>query len=323
MRLWIFLPLLAICIESAAEAPFSTDELRELRKQWLLPAPTLHPQHKQLSELGKKIFFDTNLSIDKSTSCASCHIPELGWSDGKPTAQGLVGKPLKRATPSIINTAYSKVLMWDGRADSLEQQALMPFFDPLEMGLNEKLLIAKIASNQEYPNLFERAFGDSAIDSARISSALAEFQRSITASNTRFDRWLKGDESALNNEEILGFKLFIDPQKAACAVCHHPPNFTDDGFHNIGLSKQKPEDLGRYRFTPIPLMKRAFKTPSLRLATRTAPYFHDGSAKTLLEVIEHYQEVSVQKHNFSPSLLPVNLNKEEKEKLLAFLNSLE
>ncbi|MBB6520341.1 cytochrome-c peroxidase [Pseudoteredinibacter isoporae] len=296
-----------------------------LKQQWLLPEISYQERHQQLAALGKALFFDSNLSIDFSTSCATCHKPDQAWADGQATATGLKNKTLRRATPSIINTAYSLTFMWDGRSPSLEHQALMPIFNPEEMGLNADLLVKRIEQNPSYSELFDAAFDSNDITIHKVGLAIAEFERTIVSRNTRFDRWLKGDKNAMTLEEREGFRLFLDGQKSGCINCHNPPNFTDHGFHNIGLAKLEGQsaDLGRFNQTPLNIMKGAFKTPSLRGTPLTAPYFHNGSANTLEEVVDHYQDGILAKENLSPSLINITLSQEDKSKLVAFLKTLQ
>ncbi|GAA6151249.1 cytochrome c peroxidase [Pseudoteredinibacter isoporae] len=308
-----------------AESLFEKGEMDLLKQQWLLPELSYRERHQQLVALGKKLFFDSNLSIDSSTSCATCHDPKYAWSDGQAKAIGLRNKTLKRATPSIINTAYSLTFMWDGRSPSLEHQALLPIFNPDEMGLNADLLVKRIEQNPDYAKLFDAAFDNDAITINKVGLAIAEFERTITARNTRFDRWLKGDSEAMTVTEREGFKIFLDGQKSGCINCHNPPNFTDHGFHNVGVATLEGQsaDLGRFNQTPLNIMKGAFKTPSLRGAPLTAPYFHDGSANTLEEVVDHYQDGIIAKDNLSPSLINIALSKEDKSKLVSFLKTLQ
>lgn len=296
-----------------------------LKQQWLLPEISYQEHHPELVALGKKLFFDSNLSIDSSTSCATCHKPDHAWADGQAKATGLKNKTLKRATPSIINTAYSLTFMWDGRSPSLEHQALMPFFNPEEMGLNENLLIERIEQNPSYADFFKAAFDSKTVNTNKVGLAIAEFERTIVSRDTRFDRWLKGDESAMTREEREGFRIFLDGEKSGCINCHNPPNFTDHGFHNIGIAalEGNSADLGRYAHTPLNIMKGAFKTPSLRGVPLTAPYFHNGSATTLREVVDHYQDGILDKKNLSPSLINISLSEDDKSKLVAFLKTLQ
>ena len=292
--------------------------------EWKLPAHSSAARDDALAELGRTLFFDNRLSTDNSRSCASCHRPELGWSDGRVSAQGLSGKPLARATPSLYNVVYSTIFMWDGRAASLEEQALGPVYDPEEMGSNPQELVSRLQSDLDYRRAFADLFPDQSINGDNIGRALAAFQRTLVVQDTRFDQWLAGDSEAMTSSEVRGFGVFLDPDRGSCATCHAPPNFTDDGFHNIGLESfaDPNPDLGRHNIRPVKLMRGAFKTPSLRNIALTAPYFHDGSAQTLEDVIEHYQQGGVARENLSPEMKDIELDTQEQTDLIAFLRAI-
>ena len=276
-----------------------------------------------LVELGRKLFFDKRLSVNKDRSCAFCHRPELGWSDGRATAEGLEGQALGRATPSLINAAYGTIFMWDGRAASLEQQATQPVFSVDEMGLEPEELRARLREDSVYREVFAKLFPDQEIDVAAVSTAIAAFERTIIVNDTRFDQWIDGDATAMTPAEVRGFGVFLDPDRGSCSTCHAAPNFTDQGFHNIGLESPSDAnpDLGRYNIRPVKLMRGAFKTPSLRNIALTAPYFHDGSAESLMEVVEHYKEGGVQ-DNLSPEMKDIELSAQEINDLIAFLHAI-
>lgn len=297
-------------------------------QDWLLPEKPPHPDNNKPNdariELGKALFFDPRLSGDGNMSCATCHNPSLGWSDGLPTAKGFKSKVLGRATPTVINTSYNSIQMWDGRAASLEHQATGPMQSGDEMNTNMSSVFGWLADNKGYKALFAAAYPKEPINGDTVSRAIASFERQVVSRDSRFDRWVKGDKKALSAEEVRGFKLFSDPQKGNCAVCHSSPNFTDDGFHNLGLASFGVEnpDVGRYSQRPLKLMKGAFKTPTLRDISLTAPYFHDGSAVNLSEVMDHYIKGGEVKSNISPNLKPLNLNKKEKQAIIAFMKAL-
>lgn len=294
---------------------------------WLLPDQVPEPEDNPITlekiELGKMLFFDPRLSGDGNMSCASCHSPVFGWSDGLATAKGFQSMVLGRASPTVVNTAYNSIQMWDGRKKSLEDQAMGPMQSHEEMNMNIPKLMAFL-NNSEYKNYFERAFPGEEVGELTLAKALATFERTIVSRDSPFDKWIRGDEKAMTAQQIRGFELFVDPDKGNCAVCHSAPNFTDDGFHNIGLASFGAEnpDLGRYAEKPIRLMKGAFKTPTLRDINLTAPYFHDGSASTLKEVIEHYAQGGVVKSNLSPNMKALALTDSEKQDIEAFLNAL-
>ncbi len=296
--------------------------------RWRLPV--LPPSERgaattdSLINLGRSLFFDEQLSADRNRSCASCHRPELGWSDGLPTAVSLKGEPLARATPTLFNAAYGTIFMWDGRAASLEEQAMGPVFNPDEMGSEPGVLFARLSSDTYYQRAFEELFPEEPINEESVSLALAAFQRTLVVRNSRFDQWVAGDHNALTAAEVRGFAVFLDPERGSCGTCHAPPNFTDDGFHNIGLKSFANEnpDPGRFEIRPVRLMRGAFKTPTLRNIGLTAPYFHDGSAQTLEDVVEHYIDGGDVKDNLSPEMKAIKLDAQEKADLVAFLRAL-
>jgi len=295
-------------------------------KEWLLPAQVPHPEGNAPTEarldLGKKLYFDPRLSGDGNMSCATCHNPALGWSDGLPTAKGVKSMVLDRASPTIFNTAYNSIQMRDGRKASLEDQAMGPMEATVEMNMNTARLFQWLNGNAEYKALFAKAYPGEAIDEKTLSKAIASYERTAISNNSPFDRWVKGDAKAMTPKQVNGFKLFTG--KARCSVCHSGPNFTDNGFHNLGLpSYGKPEpDMGRFAQKPIKRMRGAFKTPTVREAERTGPYFHDGSAATLMDVVEHYNKGGAVKTDLSPDIQPLNLTQQEKEDLVAFMRAL-
>lgn len=297
-------------------------------QKWLLPDEAPYPKGNKPNEdrisLGKKLFFDPRLSGDGNMSCATCHNPSLGWSDGQKTAKGVKSKVLGRASPTIINTAFNSIQMWDGRKKSLEDQAMGPMEATVEMNMDTKKLFRWLKSNKEYTKLFAKAYPGEKIAAPTVSKAIATYERTGTAisNNSNFDRWVKGDEDAMTAQQVRGFKLFAG--KAKCIACHSAPNFTDNGFHNLGLASwgKKRPDMGRYSQRPLKLMKGAFKTPTLREITRTAPYFHDGSAKTLKQVVKHYAKGGVVKTNLSPNMEKIKLTKSEIDDVVMFMHAL-
>lgn len=295
-------------------------------KEWLLPDKVTTPADNELTpariSLGKMLYFDPRLSGDGNLSCATCHNPSLGWSDGQDTAKGVKSMVLERASPTIVNTAYNTIQMWDGRKKSLEDQAMGPMEATVEMNMDIKRLFEWLNGNAGYKTLFAEAYPGEGINATTLSKAMASFERTAISKNSPFDRWVKGDAKAMTPQQVEGFKLFTG--KANCAVCHSAPNFTDNGFHNVGLpSYGKPEpDMGRYTQKPVKSMKGAFKTPTVRDIDTNAPYFHDGHAKTLMEVVEHYNKGGVIKTDLSPNIKALGLTKAEKEALVAFMHAL-
>jgi cytochrome c peroxidase len=300
--------------------PSATDRV------WRLPAvpvPQGNTSTPARVELGKALFFDPRLSGNGATSCASCHNPSLGWSDGLKTAVGMGGLVLARATPTIVNTAFNTQFMWDGRKKSLEDQALGPMKAPEEMNTDFPAVIERLRTMPGYGVLFARAYPGEAIGEETIAKALAAYERSIVSKDSPFDRWLAGDTRALTPAQYRGFRVFTDPGKANCAACHSGPNFTDNGFHNIGLRSTGPRpDLGRFAVRAVASMKGAFKTPTLRDIELTAPYFRDGSAATLREVVEHYARGGEDRSNISADVKQLALSEQDKSDLVAFLRAL-
>lgn len=297
-------------------------------QKWRLPATPPYPEGNEPTaarvELGKKLFFDPRLSGDGNMSCASCHNPMLGWSDGLATGKGVKSMVLDRASPTVINTAFNSIQMWDGRKKSLEDQAMGPMEASVEMNMDVQKLFKWLNGNDGYRADFQRAYPGKAIDADTVSKAIASFERTVISNSAPFDQWVAGKQDAMSPDQIKGFALFIDPGKANCAACHSGANFTDNGFHNLGLAsfgKENP-DMGRYAQRPVASLKGAFKTPTVREAANTAPYFHDGSAKTLDELVEFYAKGGLVKTNLSKSMKELKLTKEELGQLVAFMNAL-
>jgi cytochrome c peroxidase len=288
------------------------------------PAPTLAPFAGPTGkpepghvELGRLLFFDRRLSGDGTTSCATCHDPDKGFTDGLPRAHGKGGKVLRRNTPSVINIDGRAPMFWDGRAASAEEQALMPVKNPDEMARDLPSLIADLERTPEYLARFRRAFGDARITGERIASALAAFERTLVSAGAPLDRYLAGDHTALSPAAARGVALFTG--KARCVRCHSGPQLTDGSFHNIGLPG---DDLGRFEIVPIAISRRAFKTPSLRDVALTAPYFHDGSAATLADVVAQYNRGGTIKENLDPDIAPLSLSDEEQHDLVELLKAM-
>lgn len=317
--------LLVICEGHAADS-YIYEAGHETLQEWLLPDvapdPVDNPATDAKVVLGKALFFDPRLSHDGNMSCATCHNPSLGWGDGLPTAIGFRSSELARATPTVINAGFNSIQMWDGREPTLESQAMGPMESSHEMNMETPKLLSFLRGNVGYQTLFDEAFPGEEISTTTLSKAIAAYERTIVSNDSPFDRWVRGDEGALTESEVNGFKLFTG--KANCAVCHSAPNFTDNGFHNLGLASFGDElpDLGRYLIKPLGLMKGAFKTPTVREVARTAPYFHDGSAATLEEVVEHYAQGGVNKSNLSPNMKPLTLSATEKQELVLFMRAL-
>jgi cytochrome c peroxidase len=272
-------------------------------------------------ELGRALFFDPRLSAKGVMSCASCHNPALGWADGRPTAVGHDMKILGRATPTIVNAAFNTLQMWDGRKASLEDQAMGPFESVDEQNMPLAELERRVSSISGYSPLFARAYPGEGISRTTIAKAIASFERTILANGSAFDKWLAGDRQAPSSEAQIGFELFRG--KAKCSLCHQGFNFTDNGFHNIGLSEPASKaDLGRFEHRRVAVLRGAFKTPTLRDVAVTSPYMHNGIYGTLLEVVEHYDRGGDQLDNLDANMQPLHLTDGEKRALVAFLHAL-
>ncbi len=284
-----------------------------------VPAPPDNIPNADRIELGRALFFDPRLSGSGMISCATCHNPALGWSDGQPTAVGHLSKRLGRATPTIMNTAYNTIQMWDGRKPSLEEQALGPIGDANEMAMPIPKLVETLSGIDGYLRMFEKAYPGEGITPVTIGKAIASFERTVVSSNAPFDRWRAGDESAVSEAAKRGFKVFTT--NGNCALCHQGFNFTDNGFHNIGL-KADGDAEGRFAHRKVKILKGAFKTPTLRDIALTAPYMRNGAYATLEEVVEHYDRGGDDKSNLSPNMKPLGLSAQEKRDLVEFMKTL-
>ncbi len=284
-----------------------------------IPQPKDNRMTPERVELGKKLFFDPRLSGSNWISCASCHNPALGWSDGLKNPLGHNFQVIHRTTPTILNTAYQNRQFWDGRERTMEDQALGPIESKVEMNQNLDELVEELKAISGYVTLFEEAYPQHGVSKTAIAKAISSFERSIVSTDSEFDRWLKGSKTKMSDSAKRGFKVFTG--KARCAICHSGFNFTDNGFHNIGLPENKDE--GRYAIKPIKVMKGAFKTPTLRDIALTAPYMHTGEFATLEEVVEHYNSGGKKSMgNLDPNMRPLKLSKKQKADLVAFLRSL-
>lgn len=240
-------------------------------------------------ELGRALFFDPRLSADGTISCATCHLPQLAFTDGRQQSQGIGGLTGLRHAPTIINRAFAKKQFWDGSAASLEEQAKGPLINPTEMGMaSHTAVVSRVEAITDYRKWFKRVFrGAVSID--KLTKAIAAFERTLLSGNAKYDRFKAGDKQALSASEQRGLALFED--KARCNQCHSGFNFTDEEYHNIGVGWDKRRiDLGRYTVTALQRDIGTFKTPTLREVARTAPYMHDGSMASLDEVIEFYDK---------------------------------
>lgn len=271
--------------------------------------------------LGKLLFFEKRLSLDKTVSCATCHDPRKGWTDQRPTTIGVRQQLGRRNSPTILNAAFHETQFWDGRAPSMEEQAKDPISNPKEMALTHEQATARIAAVKGYERYFNAAFGDSKVTIERIVQALGSFQRTIITGDSPYDRYLTGDREAMKPEAVRGLGVFRG--KASCSACHSGPDLTDGRFHNVGAGMQRRvQDLGRYEVTKQDKDKGAFKTPMLRNLSDSFPYMHDGSLATLEQVIEFFDKGGHSNPWLSQDIRPLGLSAEERRDLLSFLIAL-
>ncbi len=278
-------------------------------------------------ELGEKLFFDPILSLDRSISCASCHQPEFAFADNKAFSIGVNDSIGTRNTPSVMNMASRPFFFHDGRASSLEAQAVMPIENPVEMNLSFDEAVKRVNENEQYVQLFNDIYNANP-DRNNITNALAEFQRSLESDGSApHDIWISGvDTNALSASQLRGREIFI-ADKFKCFECHFSPDFTGDEFRNIGLyNGESLNDMGRYDVTKDSSDIGKFKVPGLRNVALTAPYMHNGMMETLEEVVDYYSDPSgfVKNPINSDTLMqePLNFTDQQKEDLVQFLHSL-
>jgi cytochrome c peroxidase len=296
--------------------------------------PADNPHTTEKETLGKTLFFDPRLSGSGQIACASCHDPDLGWADGRTTSFGHSRKQLARNSPTIRNTAFQQHLFWDGRANSLEDQARQVLMNPDEMRSGPEHVVALLEKEPGYKELWQKAFGAEPVSIDLAAQALACFERTVVGGTSRFDSFMKGGAAALTDEALLGMDLFR--REARCINCHNGPAFSDGGFHDLGLSNYgRPfEDIGRGRITNDPADTGKFRTPSLRDATATLPLMHNGlfELQVALTLYNAGMPTPLRRENQaddprfpvkSPLLKPLGLNKQDLADLTAFLTSLE
>lgn len=300
------------------------------------PVGSLHQNlTKEGIELGSMLFYDTDLSKDHTVSCATCHIQNHAFTDNQSVSTGIKGRQGSRNAMSLSNLAWQEDFFWEGRAASLEEQALHPIEDSLEMGLSLDEAVQRLNASGTYPSKFKAAYDDDAITPERIANAIAQFELSLVSQNSKYDRYRRGDVS-LTDQELKGLNLFYthpEPSQGLrggnCSDCHSGALQTDNDFHNNGLD-QNP-DSGRMKVTGSAADRGRFKTPSLRNIALTAPYMHDGRFETLEAVLDHYNEHIQQSATLDPLIMEASneingsslaLTDEEKQAIIAFLHTL-
>ncbi|HKM81780.1 MAG TPA: cytochrome c peroxidase [Candidatus Acidoferrum sp.] len=296
-----------------------------------VPIPPDNPPTEETIALGRRLFYDPQLSVDGTISCASCHAPQFAFSDNQPFSDGVGGKLGTRHSPTVINSAYNSLQFWDGRAPSLEEQAKGPMTNPVEMAHSLEGVVKRLQADLKYPGLFKMAWGTDQITIDMVVKSLASFERTVIAGDSPFDRFYYGhDSKALPSAAQRGLIIFISAKKGNCAVCHtigkDSALFTDNKFHNLGVgadTRGNLNDLGRFSQTKNDADMGAFKTPSLRNLANRGPYMHDGNFPTVKDTLAHY----IGGGNWNPHLdkeihsLDV-LTFDERDDLLQFLDSL-
>lgn len=279
------------------------------------------PEDNQLTqvrvELGRKLFFDTMLSLDSTQSCGSCHIPALAFTDGRKVSEGIKGRTVTRNSPSLANVAYLNSFMRDGGVPTLEMQVEAPIQEHNEMNLSLHLVAARMKRNAEYTKMSNAAYGREP-DPFVVTRAIAAFERTLISGHSNFDIHMNTDRKVLTSDQLKGHEVF---HKKGCNNCHSGFLFTDQSFSNTGLYLHYP-DSGRMRISHKEEDRAMFRVPSLRNVGVTAPYMHDGSLSSLPAVIDHYREGGKAHANKSSMIGPIDISNEEEEQLIAFLRSL-
>lgn len=268
-------------------------------------------------ELGKKLFYDPRLSRTGEVSCASCHKQELAFADPRQVSVGVQGRTGKRNAPPLANLAWNTTFFWDGGVKTLEQQAIGPITNPLEMDMTMGEVVQRVAADPEYVRLSLAAYGSEPRPEV-VTKAIASFMRSLVSGASRYDRHLRGDPSALSAAEQRGAAIALG-ERGDCFHCHVGFNLTNNTFANNGVASADP---GRRQITGRADDEGKFKVPTLRNVALTAPYMHDGSLATLREVVDFYSRGGQGHPNTDPTIQPLNLSEQEKADLIAFLGAL-
>ena len=290
-----------------------------------------NPPTPERVRLGRWLFFDRRLSGDNTISCSSCHRPENAFSEPTPVSSGVRNQQGGRKAPSFVNQAVTLFphFFWDGRAGSLEDQALGPIANPIEMGNTHQTMIATLTKIPGYAPYFKEAFGTLEITKERVAKAIADYERTRMSGNSPWDRWrYNHEENAVSAQVKQGHELFQG--KADCAQCHLSNNFTDGQFHNLGVGwipeKKAFKDEGRWAISKEQGRqgdRGAFKTPTVREVTKHAPYMHDGSVATLRQVVEFYNKGGEKNPWLDPKVKPLKLTDAEIDALVAFMQALD
>ena len=282
------------------------------------PFPVDNPPNVEKIALGRKLFFDKRLSKDGTIACADCHRPEFAFTDRKNVSDGINGLHPDRNAPSILNSAFLQTVMFDAHLKTLELQVIVPIQEPTEMGHNMKDLITTLRSIPEYQSAAKAIFNRD-FDAWVLTRSISAFERSLLSLNSPYDQYIKGNKKAMSADQVAGLKIF---NSLYCTTCHPAPYFTNFKAENNGLYAEYGKDKGRFRINLDSTEIGMFKTPSLRNITLTYPYMHDGSLASLDEVLNHYMSGGKHPKGQHEKIIPIELSKQEKKQLLAFLGSL-
>jgi cytochrome c peroxidase len=322
MRRWI--ALITLLVVAVSVVCFAAKNAGPAKINGLLgpiPIPADNPQTPAKIALGKQLYFDKRLSSDSTVNCATCHEASHYWADTTPVSKGVGHKMGKRNSPTVLNAGYSVPQFWDGRAIHLEKQAVGPVANPLEMDLPMPKLLARLNAIPGYRKEFKAVFGTQAT-ADNVAKAIASFERTIVNGNSPYDEYLRGNKKSVSPAALRGMALFAG--KGRCISCHSGPYFSDFKYHNLGIGYKsgKYADVGRYDVTKNKADMGAFKTPTLRNVAMTPPYMHDGSVKTLAQVIGVYDRGGIPNPNLGKDVKPLGLTAKEKSDVVAFLKSL-
>jgi cytochrome c peroxidase len=296
-----------------------------------VPIPADNPPTADTIALGRRLYYDPQLSVDGSISCASCHAPQFAFSDEHQVSFGVGKKTGTRHSPTVINSAYNTLQFWDGRAASLEEQAKGPLANPVEMAHSLDGVVKRVQADPKYVELFKKAWGTDQVNIDLVAKSIASFERTVIAGDSPFDRYYYGhDTKALSRAARRGLKIFTDPKKANCEVCHTIGKtsalFTDNKFHNLGVgadTRGNLIDVGRFSETKKDADMGCFKTPTLRNLAHRAPYMHDGSFPTVKDALAHYIGGGNMNDHLDKQIHALDfLTFDERDDLLQFLDSL-
>ena len=286
-----------------------------------IPTPPDNPQNAAKIALGRKLFFDTRLSLDGTVSCATCHDPRKAFTDNLAKSKGINGQLSERNAPSLLNAAFLKTAMFDAHLQTLELQVIVPIQEPVEMGHNMKNLLKQLRQIPEYQAAAKAIFGRD-FDAWVLTRSISAFERSLLSMNAPFDQYLAGNKKAMSKDQLAGWRIFSED--LYCIKCHPAPYFTTYEASNNGLyaNYEGKTDQGRFRIHHDSSDIGKFKVPSLRNLPLTYPYMHDGSLQTIADVLAHYQKGGAGHPLQDQQIVAFNLSGKEKQQLTAFFNAL-